>query len=621
MTPAEDETISVPSFSVSDVKDMTEISGDHYTGKVTWSADGKSVKIELTAEDGYIFKESDGSTKKTVTLTLSDDSAAESDDKEEETESDDSSKSESSSTDDSKSSSSKTDSSKSDSTSGSTSDSSSTDAVIPDNGNNKYQTGSNAALIAANDIVEAPVIEEDFRFATVARKYAFAKEDLSIREEMKDDSREVGTLAKDGLCYVLSEEDGGWLYVESGTVRGFIRADSVVTGSAAQDELTSWQDKAGTESIETVAPLAVETVERTQNKAFTYKKITAHTTVVEKDYAIAESDLNILESANDDAEVVGTLAKNGLCYVLADKDKDYIYVESGDVRGFVKKDSLKLDDEAKAVVTVMTEDKLKTAESKMETEDNDALYYTLTSVRERSESTQLRNAIVKYAQQFVGNPYVWGGTSLTHGADCSGFVQSIYKQFGYSLPRTAAEQAQVGTKISIDSAEPGDLIFYARNGYIYHVVMYIGDGKTVEAMSTKIGITNSTVNTGSAVWACRIIEDSSAAEKTDIDEENVTEDQVGEDLGKFTISYYCPCEVCNSKALDLTATGDALIEGTTCAVDPEVIPVGTKLVINNHIYTAVAGSDVEGNQIAIYVNNHSEVKERETADAEVYLAK
>ena len=70
-----------------------------------------------------------------------------------------------------------------------------------------------------------------------------------------------------------------------------------------------------------------------------------------------------------------------------------------------------------------------------------------------------RQEIVDFALQFVGNPYVWGGTSLTNGADCSGFVQSIYKQFGISLPRVAADQANAGTRISVEEALPGDLIF------------------------------------------------------------------------------------------------------------------------------------------------------------------
>lgn len=88
-----------------------------------------------------------------------------------------------------------------------------------------------------------------------------------------------------------------------------------------------------------------------------------------------------------------------------------------------------------------------------------------------------------YALQFVGNPYVWGGTSLTSGADCSGFVQSVYRHFGVSIPRTSAEQAGFGREIAYEDMEPGDLVCYPG-----HVAMYIGGGRIVHARSAKAGI-------------------------------------------------------------------------------------------------------------------------------------
>lgn len=91
--------------------------------------------------------------------------------------------------------------------------------------------------------------------------------------------------------------------------------------------------------------------------------------------------------------------------------------------------------------------------------------------------------VADYALQFVGNPYVWGGTSLTGGADCSGFTQSVYKHFGVNIPRTSGEQAYYGREIAYEDMEPGDLICYPG-----HVSMYIGDGKIVHARSTKAGI-------------------------------------------------------------------------------------------------------------------------------------
>lgn len=97
--------------------------------------------------------------------------------------------------------------------------------------------------------------------------------------------------------------------------------------------------------------------------------------------------------------------------------------------------------------------------------------------------SQFGRQVADYALQFVGNPYVWGGTSLTGGADCSGFTQSVYKHFGVNIPRTSGEQAYYGREIAYEDMEPGDLICYPG-----HVSMYIGDGKIVHARSTKAGI-------------------------------------------------------------------------------------------------------------------------------------
>lgn len=98
-----------------------------------------------------------------------------------------------------------------------------------------------------------------------------------------------------------------------------------------------------------------------------------------------------------------------------------------------------------------------------------------------------RQAVVDFALQFEGNPYVYGGTSLTNGADCSGFVMSVFANFGYSLPRVAAAQCDASTKKDISQIEPGDLVFYG-SGAIDHVALYIGDGKIIHASGAATGI-------------------------------------------------------------------------------------------------------------------------------------
>lgn len=117
-----------------------------------------------------------------------------------------------------------------------------------------------------------------------------------------------------------------------------------------------------------------------------------------------------------------------------------------------------------------------------------------------ASGSDLGKKIAKYGCQFIGNPYVLGGTSLTNGADCSGFVWRIYKDFGYSLHRTSYEQRSDGTEVSYDEMQPGDLVCYSG-----HVAMYIGGGKIVHASSAKIGIKVSNVGYRSIITIRRII--------------------------------------------------------------------------------------------------------------------
>lgn len=100
-----------------------------------------------------------------------------------------------------------------------------------------------------------------------------------------------------------------------------------------------------------------------------------------------------------------------------------------------------------------------------------------------------RTAIVAYAKQFLGNPYVYGGTSLTNGADCSGFTQSVFAHFGITTGRSSRDQAAKGKEISMSAIQPGDLLFYASGNYINHVAIYIGDGKIIHSSNPTTGIT------------------------------------------------------------------------------------------------------------------------------------
>ena len=116
-----------------------------------------------------------------------------------------------------------------------------------------------------------------------------------------------------------------------------------------------------------------------------------------------------------------------------------------------------------------------------------------------------RTALVAYAKQFVGNPYVFGGTSLTNGADCSGFVMRVYEKFDISTGRNTKQQANNGREISIDAVQPGDLIFYGSGGEISHVAIYMGDGRVVHAANSKSGIITSSMTYRTPIKAVTFI--------------------------------------------------------------------------------------------------------------------
>ena len=507
-------------------------------------------------------------------------------------------------------------------------------------------TSDRESLIREAQIVQAPVVVDDFRFWTVARKYGFAKEDLHIREAIPEDTsapettspeegvRAIGYLKQDGLVYILKEEENGWLYVESGTVRGFIRKDEVRTGEEAQNLLETYQQEAKQKAeemgqeysgIEIAAPIAEALVSPADNEAYTWLRATVDQTVIPKEYALSTASvLNIREGKGEDTDIVGTMEEGALCYIIADQADDWVYVESGDVRGFVSSRYLETGGDVTARVENAGEESFPLASETVEPEENEALYYTLTSVKSGVPGGEVRQSLLMFASQFIGNPYVWGGTSLTDGADCSGFVQSIYREYGYELPRVAAEQAYAGTQIPVEDALPGDLVFYADgSGNIYHVVIYAGDSKTIEAQSSKTGIVQGTLDTADAVWAVRLLEDSVLAYTAgDISEVNASSDMYGENLGVFDLTYYCACEICCDVETGITATGTPVVEGRTIAVDPSVIPYGTQVIINGHVFTAEdCGGSVRGNHIDIYVNDHQTALELGRGQAEVYLVK
>ena len=120
-------------------------------------------------------------------------------------------------------------------------------------------------------------------------------------------------------------------------------------------------------------------------------------------------------------------------------------------------------------------------------------------------NTQDANGLVNYALQFIGNPYSYGGSDLYSGVDCSGFTMKIYEAFGYSLPHSAESQSYMGSYVSLDNLQPGDLIFYGYDGYICHVAIYIGNGQIVHAATSYEGIVTASYQIMPIITARRIL--------------------------------------------------------------------------------------------------------------------
>ena len=382
---------------------------------------------------------------------------------------------------------------------------------------------------------------------------------------------------------------------------------------------------------------------------------------VEKTYAIADvnSWLHVREGKGTDQKIVGILPKGSLCYILADEDSDWVYVESGDVRGFVCARYLRRGEEAKTEVNRRREESFSLAEMWIKPWNNRAYTYTYATTKTLLSSGEACGGLLQYAKKFLGNPYVWGGTSLTNGCDCSGFAQQIFANFGYALPRTSRQQAKAGTRIPVREAKPGDLLFYQReSGFIYHVMIYLGDGKVIHAGSEATGILISDFNyEKSTEFAVRVIpeemrdskmemgnvdkrqkeessvENQTAENRNGGKESSVTENvqktdagnsiaygqlesTLGKYLGNFKLTAYCNCAVCCGRwAGGPTASGKMPEQGRTIATG--VLPFGTKLNIGGKIYTVEDRGTPYGH-IDIYMKNHADAQAFGVRYADVY---
>ena len=300
---------------------------------------------------------------------------------------------------------------------------------------------------------------------------------VNIRDQANEEGEIVGKLY-DKSVGTLLEVSGDWFYIESGSVRGYVKTEYVLTG----DEAIARANEVGTRLAKVIT-----------------------------------TTLNVRDAATTDSEVLGLVPEGDILSVKEEVEgwikvsieegegyvsTDYLNVYTQNVEAeSIKEEQIRLEKEeteqkkaeeaAKRAVKEKEEAAQKAANEasssvKKSTTASASSTTTsnITSNTISSGNTALGQQIANFGLQFVGNPYVYGGTSLTDGADCSGFVMGVYSHFGVSLPRTSGEQGCSGKNVGgIENAQAGDLVWYSG-----HIGIYIGNGKVVHASNQKEGI-------------------------------------------------------------------------------------------------------------------------------------
>ena len=338
---------------------------------------------------------------------------------------------------------------------------------------------------------------------------------VNIRKKAGEDSEIIGKLYKGSKCDIL-KTSGDWVKIESGNAKGYIKAEYLARGFDAEKLIDEYGTKVAEVKVET---LNVRFEDNTESRIATQIPEGEKLLVLKKKgdwYEVAIND-------GSEDRITG--------WVLA----DYVKVKIQWKHAITIKEE-KAEEERKAAAEAALEarqqalateqaeaarqqqaaaQQAQAAARQTQTQTQNQVKNTQKAVEQPKTETKVQTSasgsgkgqnIANFALNFVGNPYVWGGTSLTRGADCSGFVMSVYANFGIGLNRTSRAQASNGYAVSMSELQPGDLVFYAANGRsISHVAIYIGGGRVVHASTPRTGIIVSSVYHQSPCCARRIV--------------------------------------------------------------------------------------------------------------------
>ena len=308
------------------------------------------------------------------------------------------------------------------------------------------------------DSTEEMTEEELFRNLVIAQVRNY----VNVRSLPSEEGEIVGKLYDDSVGTFISEENG-WYLINSGSVTGYVKGEYCVTGDDAVEIAKQVGKRFATVETQTLFVRTEPDIEAPR-----------------MGMVPGGDDLLVLDETDGWVQVD---VEEGIGWI----SKDYISLHTE----FVQAES-KAEEEARLAREAEERRKAREAASAKTSQNSSGSKSTKSAPAEYTVTgdSEIGRAVAEYALQFVGNPYVYGGTSLTNGADCSGFVMSVYANFGVSLPHSSASDRSQGYGVdSLENAQPGDLICYSG-----HVALYIGNGQIVHASNKRTGIIVSNAN-------------------------------------------------------------------------------------------------------------------------------
>lgn len=335
------------------------------------------------------------------------------------------------------------------------------------------------------------------KYANKAVADIYSTTTLNIRKKGSINAKIVGKMKKGNIATVL-KKGSEWSKVRSGNVTGYVKNQYLVFG----DEIENFAKQ----NVKKVVKVQTETL-RVRKKASTNSKIVT---------LVSEDDKLKVKKQTDDWAKVKVDGQIG--YVSKDYAKvTYSFGKAKSMKQIQAEQAAK-EAQKQAAQTTIGNESASTSSSNTSNSSTTSGSTKASSVQaakkasvsvSSSGSSATGSRIASYAQQFIGNPYRYGGNSLTSGIDCSGFTQQIMAKFGYSISRTSSSQAGEGRAVSTSNLRAGDLVFYGNGGSINHVAVYIGGGQVVHASNSapypRGGIKISNVNYRTPICARRII--------------------------------------------------------------------------------------------------------------------